>query len=158
MKGDSVDAVSGATPLAKMKFGHEMTDWPDLFFGNTSGCIGETSIVLILLAGLYLAYRGLLNWRIPIGIFITVAALTTLVYFIDPQRYPTPQFMLLAGGLFLGAVYMATDLVTSPLTTKGNLDLRLRNRSPGVHHSSVGRVAGRGDVRHFAHECRHATN
>lgn len=119
LKADVVDAISGATPLAKMKFSHELTNWNDLLLGQTSGCIGETSTALILLAGLYLVYRGLINWRIPAGIFIAVGVLSALVYGSAPDRYPPPHFMLMAGGLMLGAVYMATDLVTSPLTSKG---------------------------------------
>lgn len=119
MKADAVNAISGATPLAKMKFSHEMSSWQDLLVGNTSGCIGETSAVLILLAGLYLTYRRLINWRIPLAILITVTALTAVIYFINPLKYPPPHFMLMAGGLLLGAVYMATDPVTSPLTPKG---------------------------------------
>lgn len=119
MKSQVVDGVSAATPLADMKFRHVLTPWFDLLAGNTGGCIGETSALLILLTGLYLAYRRLINWRIPLALLGTVTVLTTLIWFIDPQRYPPPHFMLLAGGLCLGAVYMATDLVTSPLTTRG---------------------------------------
>ncbi len=119
MKGEPVDGVSAATPLANMKFSHAMTPWQDLFLGNTSGCIGETSALLILLAGAFLVYRKLINWRIPVSILVTVALLSALIFFVDPQRYPPPHFMLLAGGLLLGAVFMATDMVTSPLTGRG---------------------------------------
>ena len=119
MKTQSIDAISGATPLASMKFSHIMTPWQDLLLGNTSGCIGETSALLIFVIGLYLVYRQLINWRIPLSLFGTVALLSTLLFFINPGHYPPPQFMLMAGGLLLGGVFMATDLVTSPLTPKG---------------------------------------
>lgn len=119
MKAEAVDAVSAATPLAKMKFSHEMTPWLDLFTGNTGGCIGETSAGLLLIIGAYLAYRRIINWRIPAAMLLSALALAALLYALGPERYPPPHFMLMAGGLMLGAVYMATDLVTSPLTPKG---------------------------------------
>ncbi len=118
-KGTAVDAISTATPLAKMKFSHEATPWMDLFTGNTSGCIGETSAILLVLIGIYLIYRRLINWRIPASMLLAVGLLSALIYALGPDKYPAPHFMLMAGGLLLGAVFMATDLVTSPLTPKG---------------------------------------
>lgn len=118
-KDNTVDAISAATPLAKMKFDHALTPWWDLLTGNTSGCIGETSAGLLLLLGLYLVARRLINWRIPLAMALTVVILTSALYFSAPQQYPPPHFMLLAGGFMIGAVFMATDLVTSPLTPKG---------------------------------------
>ncbi len=119
LMGARVDAVTTATPLGLMKFERVTTPLADLAFGSTSGSIGETSALVILLCGGYLALKNYLNWRIPVSILLTVAALTAVVHVIDPARYPTPQFMLLSGGLMLGAVYMATDMVTSPVTHKG---------------------------------------
>lgn len=118
-QGHPVDAVTTATPLSRMKFDHAVTPLTDLLLGNTSGSLGETCGALLLLIGLYLILRKIINWRIPVAILLSVGALSTLLYFLDPGRYPSPLFMLLAGGLLLGAVYMATDLVTSPLTPKG---------------------------------------
>jgi electron transport complex protein RnfD len=114
-----VDALTSATPLGRMKFEHEATPLLDLLVGTTSGALGETSAVLILLCGAYLAARNYLNWRIPVSIFATVAAVSALLQAIDPARYPGPLAMLFSGGLMLGAVYMATDLVTSPVTNRG---------------------------------------
>jgi electron transport complex protein RnfD len=74
---------------------------------------------VILLCGAYLAWRNYLNWRIPVSIFVSVAALATLTHAINPA-YPGAVFMLFSGGLMLGAVYMATDMVTSPVTNAGS--------------------------------------
>jgi electron transport complex protein RnfD len=115
------DAVAGATPLAAMKFDQEMTESYDLAMGFISGSTGETSALLILLGGAYLIYRNMMNWRIPAFIFLTVAVLTGIFHTLNPEVYPTPQFMLLAGGLCFGAVFMASDMVTSPVTNLGTL-------------------------------------
>jgi electron transport complex protein RnfD len=114
------DALSAATPLAKMKFDAAGTPLADLFFGNISGSLGETSALLILLGGAYLAWRRFLNWRIPAGIFITIFAFATILHLANPERFPDGFFHLLSGGLMLGAVYMATDPVTSPVTPRGS--------------------------------------
>jgi electron transport complex protein RnfD len=119
MSPDAVDVVTGATPLGLMKFEQTPSAAMDLFLGTTGGSLGETSAILILLGGVYLAARGHLNWRIPVSVFVTVAALAALVHAIDAETYGGPVFMLFSGGLMLGAVYMATDMVTSPVTNKG---------------------------------------
>jgi Na+-translocating ferredoxin:NAD+ oxidoreductase subunit D len=113
------DVITEATPLGLMKFEHTGTDVMSLLLGSTGGSIGETSALLILLCGGYLAWKRYLEWRIPVSIFITVAALSALLWTIDPERYADPLFMLLSGGLVFGAVYMATDMVTSPVTRLG---------------------------------------
>ncbi|MFQ5549943.1 MAG: RnfABCDGE type electron transport complex subunit D [Gemmatimonadales bacterium] len=112
------DVVTGATPLGLMKFESVNTATGNLLFGTTGGSLGETSAVLILLGGVYLALRGHLNWRIPASILATVATMTVVLNLFD-SAFPNPEFMLLSGGLMLGAVYMATDMVTSPVTNKG---------------------------------------
>ena len=115
-----VDAATEATPLGNLKFADEPVITPifDLMFGTTSGSLGETSAVLLLLGGLYLAFRGHLNWHIPLSILVTVYALSGLFYAIGISQFP-PLFMLFSGGLMLGAFYMATDMVTSPVTNAG---------------------------------------
>lgn len=112
------DAVSGATPLGLMKFEGAVTPWRDLALGGVGGSAGETSAILITLCGLYLALRNFLNWRIPASIFLSVAVLSSLSHALHPS-YPGPLFMLFSGGLMLGAWFMATDMVTSPVTHKG---------------------------------------
>lgn len=119
MQGQNVDAVSSATPLAQMKFDKVSTGLDTLLLGDISGSIGETSGILILLAGVYLLARKIINWRIPVGILASVAIFSGIFYVINPAIYPSPWFMIASGGLLLGTFFMATDLVTSPLTPKG---------------------------------------
>jgi len=113
------DALTSATPLALWKFSREATDTADLALGFISGSAGETSSVLILLGGLYLIARNMMNWRIPVAIFGAVIALSGALHLVDPGRYASPVFMLFSGGLMLGAMFMATDMVGSPMTSRG---------------------------------------
>jgi Na+-translocating ferredoxin:NAD+ oxidoreductase subunit D len=113
------DGVTAATPLGLAKFDGEFTEIGPLLIGNTGGSLGETAGVLILLCGAYLAWKRYLNWRIPVSILGTVALFSAVLAAIDPERYPGPMFMLFSGALMLGAVYMATDMVTSPVTNTG---------------------------------------
>jgi electron transport complex protein RnfD len=115
----SVDAVTSATPLAQMKFESQPTPLTNLLLGSIPGSLGETSAVLILLGGAYLAWRRFLNWRIPLGIFVTVFVLASALHYASPERFPDGWFHLFSGGLMLGAVFMATDPVTSPVTPWG---------------------------------------
>ncbi len=112
------DALTEATPLGLLKFEGRLTPVPDLLLGKTAGSLGETAAVVILLGGAYLAWRGYLNWRIPVSVLATTAALASVLHMADPD-WPSASFMLLSGGLMLGAVYMATDMVTSPVTNAG---------------------------------------
>ncbi|HWJ24840.1 MAG TPA: RnfABCDGE type electron transport complex subunit D, partial [Gemmatimonadaceae bacterium] len=114
-----VDAITAATPLGLMKFEHKGTVLLDLALGTTGGSLGETAGLLILLCGAYLALRGYLNWRIPASILATVALFAGVLHAIDPARYASAPFMLFSGGLMLGAVFMATDMVTAPVTNGG---------------------------------------
>ena len=113
------DAISGATPLAMWKFDRVLTDAGELAMGFVSGSAGETSSVLILVGGAYLVARNMMNWRIPAAILAAVAALSGVLHWSDPQNYASPIFMLFSGGLMLGAVFMATDMVASPMTSLG---------------------------------------
>jgi electron transport complex protein RnfD len=118
LTAEEVDVITEATPLGLMKFEGQATQVVDLLLGSTGGSLGETSALLILLGGAYLAARNYLNWRIPVGIFATVGLLSLVLNLVNPA-YPGPLFMLFSGGLVLGAVYMATDMVTSPITHTG---------------------------------------
>jgi electron transport complex protein RnfD len=114
----ATDAITSATPLGLLKFEGKGTELINLVVGSTGGSAGETAALVILAGGLYLAFRRYLNWRIPTAILLTVAVFSTLIHLIDPRR-PDALFMLFSGGLMLGAVYMATDMVTSPVTNLG---------------------------------------
>jgi electron transport complex protein RnfD len=115
----TVDAITSATPLALWKFSQEATATGDLALGFTSGSVGETSSVLILLGGIYLISRNMMNWRIPASIFGAVIVFSGALHLVDPARYASPMFMLFSGGLMLGAMFMATDMVGSPMTSRG---------------------------------------
>ncbi len=113
------DAVSGATPLSLWKFGGELVPTRELAMGMTSGSAGETSGLLILLGGLYLIARNMMNWRIPAALFAVVIAISWTTNAMDPERYAPPLFMLFSGGMMLGAMFMATDMVGSPMSPRG---------------------------------------
>jgi electron transport complex protein RnfD len=113
------DVVTTATPLAMWKFDRQLAEAGDLAMGFISGSTGETSSILILIGGIYLAARNMMNWRIPVSIFATVAAFSGILHTIDAANYASPIFMLFSGGLMLGAVFMATDMVASPMTSTG---------------------------------------
>jgi len=118
MSADPAAMVTAATPLGLAKFERTQTAIVPLILGTTGGSLGETSAIVILACGAYLAVRGFLNWRTPASILLTVALLSGVIHQVDPNR-PGPLFMLFSGGLILGAVYMATDMVTSPTTNRG---------------------------------------
>jgi electron transport complex protein RnfD len=115
----SVDAVSAATPLNLMKFEQQATSVDALALGNVAGSLGETSGLLILIGGAYLWLRRSFDWRIPVSILVSAAAFSAALYASNPAQYPSPWFTLFSGSLLFGAVYMATDPVTSPLAPKG---------------------------------------
>lgn len=125
-----VDAVTGATSLGVIKegllFGKTMTqistELPsitNMLFGFTGGSLGEMSAFALLLGGCYLLYKKVISWHIPITILVTMAVMTGIFWFIDPEHYANPVIHILSGGAILGAFFMATDLVTSPMTKKG---------------------------------------
>jgi len=113
-----IDALSTATPLSLIKFSQETTPTIDLFTGRISGSLGETSAALLILGGLYLLIRKIADWRIPLSMILTVA-LISLFGFIRSPLNGSVLFHLFSGGLLLGALFMATDPVTTPITKKG---------------------------------------
>lgn len=115
----AVDAVTAATPLALMKFEGKFASVQDLFLGNVAGSLGETSAIAILIGGLYLRYKGYINWKLPLGYLGSMAVFSGIFWLIDPTKYPNPLFHLFAGGAMLGAWFMVTDMVTSPTTSVG---------------------------------------
>ncbi|MGB0743583.1 MAG: RnfABCDGE type electron transport complex subunit D [Opitutales bacterium] len=113
------DGFSGATPLSLMKFDQIPTDSTDLMFGMIAGSSGETAALLIFACGMYLIARKMMDWRIVAGILGSAALMSGCFHLINPEIYPGPLFTLCSGGLMLGAVFMATDMVASPVTPKG---------------------------------------
>lgn len=125
-----VDATSGATTLGVIKeglmYGETMTEistkipsYTDLFIGLTGGSLGEMSAIALLLGGLFLIIRKVITWHIPVVMLTTIAVMTAIFWFVDSEQYANPLIHLLSGSAIIGAFYMATDLVTSPVTKKG---------------------------------------
>jgi electron transport complex protein RnfD len=115
----AVDTVTAATPLGLLKFEGIGTHLKPLLLGNIGGCIGETSAIALLIGGLVLIILKYADWRIPLSYIGTVFVLSGALWLINPNVYPNPLFMVLSGGLILGAFFMATDMVTSPVTPLG---------------------------------------
>jgi len=126
-----VDGVTSATPLAILKlqgyeklvavFGDKMEMYKSLFIGTRSGSMGETSALLLILGGVYLIYRGYINWQVPVCMSGTVGALTWAFGGNNGLFSGDPILNMLSGGLILGAFFMATDMVTIPITVKGQV-------------------------------------
>ncbi len=127
-----VDASSGATPLAIVKEGlgkgESVTDlmaqipsFTDMFIGISGGSLGEVSAFLLLLGGLFLIYKKVITWHIPVSFIVSMVLFSGIFWLIDPEAYVNPLFHLITGGVMLGAFFMATDMVTSPMTPKGQL-------------------------------------
>jgi electron transport complex protein RnfD len=112
----AADVVTGATPLG-MPVGE--TSVMNLLTGNTGGCLGETSAIALLIGGVVLIIFKLIKWQVPLAYLGSVFAITGIAHLISPETTHSPLFHLLSGGLLLGAFFMATDMVTSPMTKKG---------------------------------------
>lgn len=115
----NLDGWSGATPLAIQKFQHIETPIMDTFSGMIAGSAGETSAILILICGLWLAWQRMLDWRIPVSVMAGAVLVALPFWLLDPSLYPSPWFVLCSGGLMLGAWFMASDMVASPVTATG---------------------------------------
>jgi electron transport complex protein RnfD len=122
-----IDAQTGATPLnligqiagGNTAAADQLPGLGDLFMGNTGGCIGEVSALMLLIGLVVLLCSKVITWHIPVSILATVTVLTGTMWLINPVLYVNPLYHLLSGGLMLGAIFMATDYVTSPMTFKG---------------------------------------
>lgn len=127
----TADAVTGATPLAlvkeAVKNGQTVGDalssagfsTGNLILGNIGGSLGEVAAIGLLLGFAYMLIRKIISWHIPIAIFATVIVFSGILNLADPAQFAGPVFHLFTGGLMLGAIFMATDYVTSPMTHKG---------------------------------------
>ena len=126
------DVITGPTPLAIVKEGLDagktmnelqegLPTYMDYLIGQMGGSMGEISAIALILGGLYMIWKKIITWEIPVSILVTVFVFSGVLWFIDPQYNADPTFHLLTGGLMLGAIYMATDMVSSPMTRGGQL-------------------------------------
>lgn len=118
IKPFTVDVISNATPLALNKFSHMTTPIGKLFVGNIPGSLGETSAICLIIGGIYLLIRKIADWRIPVSMIGTIILVSSITYIFKPETGSMP-FHLFSGGLMLGAFFMATDPVTTPITKTG---------------------------------------
>ncbi len=125
-----LDAVTGATPLGIMSEGikngetvsalmEKIPSHMQLFYGYMGGSMGEIAAAALIIGGIYLIWKKIITWHIPVSILVTVALFTGILWLADPTKFADPLFHLLTGGIMLGAIFMATDYVTSPMTHKG---------------------------------------
>jgi Na+-translocating ferredoxin:NAD+ oxidoreductase subunit D len=129
-RGQIFDAVTGATPLGLVKEGlkngetmqqiaSNLPDHAHLFMGNIGGSLGEISAFALLIGFAWLLYRRIITWHIPVFMVATIFAFTGILWLINPMKNASPIFHILSGGVLLGAIFMATDLVTSPMAKTG---------------------------------------
>ncbi|PLX01179.1 MAG: Na+-transporting NADH:ubiquinone oxidoreductase subunit D [Marinilabiliales bacterium] len=132
LKFSLTDATTGATPLAILKEGvkngtpvdqlmSKMPDYMDYFIGQMGGSLGEVSAIALIIGGIYMLMRKIITWHIPVSMIGAIALFTGILWLVDPTQYADPLFHLLTGGVLLGAIFMATDMVTSPMTPAGQL-------------------------------------
>jgi len=128
----TLDAITGPTPLGIVKEGlkngeamsklmGQIPSYEKMFMGAMGGSMGEVSAFLLLLGGIYLLLRKIITWHIPVSFMGSVVLFSGILWLIDPTRFVDPLFQLLTGGMMLGVFFMATDMVTSPMTPKGQL-------------------------------------
>ena len=128
----AVDAESGATPLAILKEGmksgksietimqaKDMPSHMEMFMGQMGGSLGEIAGLALIIGFAYMILRKIITWHIPVSIILTITIFTGILWLIDPTTNADPLFHLLTGGVLLGAIFMATDYVTSPMTPLG---------------------------------------
>lgn len=122
------DAITGATPLAIMKGvihsdpHYSLNQLPSslqLFLGENAGSLGEISVLALLLGLIFLLWKRIITWHIPLSIIVTIFIFTGIMHYVNPSLYAAPLTHVLTGGVMLGAVFMATDYVTSPMTHRG---------------------------------------
>jgi electron transport complex protein RnfD len=123
------DAVTGATPLAIIKEGlkngesisqlvSQIPTPAQMFLGNTGGSMGEVAAIALLIGFIYLLVKKIITWHIPVSVIGSLALFTTIIWLVNPEKNAGPMFHILAGGVLLGAIFMATDYVTSPMNPK----------------------------------------
>lgn len=127
-----VDAVTSATPLAIIKEGltngtpvseisGQLPSAMEMFFGEIGGSLGEISALLLILGGVYMLWKKVITWHIPVSVIGSTALIAAAFWLANPEMYVHPVYHVLTGGLMLGAIFMATDMVSSPMTPKGQI-------------------------------------
>ncbi len=126
------DVITGPTPLGIVKEGlgagkimsqlkPELPNYMQDLVGQMGGSMGEVSAIALLLGGIYMLWKKIITWHIPVAVLATVVIFTGILWGFNPESYADPVFNLITGGLMLGAIFMATDMVTSPMTHGGQL-------------------------------------
>jgi len=126
----SLDAVTGATALGKLKDGlradanitellAEIPSQWQMFAGMEGGSMGEVSVIALLIGGLYLLYRKVITWHIPVAVLGSMFVFSGIMWLFNMETQADPFFHIIAGGAILGAFFMATDMTTSPMSAKG---------------------------------------
>ncbi len=117
-----IDAETAATPLSIIKYKlEEMPSQMDLLIGQIGGSLGEISAIALLIGGIYLLASRTITWHIPVSIISTILVFTGIMHAVDPATYANPLTQILCGGILLGAIFMATDYVTSPMSHSGQI-------------------------------------
>ena len=125
-----VDAETGATPLGVVKEGlkngepfselvNQIPSFMDMTVGNMGGSLGEVSAIALILGGIYMLWRKIISWHIPVSMLGSMAIFAGILHLVSPEQYADPLFHIITGGALLGAIFMATDMVTSPMTKTG---------------------------------------
>lgn len=116
------DGATGATVLSMINEGTaQLPSYTDMLFGNMGGSLGEVSAIALLLGFAFMLYRKIITWHIPVAVIVTTFAFTGIMHLVNPAMYVHPLIHILTGGLLLGAIFMATDYVTSPMSKSGML-------------------------------------
>ncbi len=128
----NLDATTGATPLGMLKEAvrngqhvpdimHNLPGYLDQLLGNIGGSLGEVSAIALIIGGVYMLIRKIITWHIPTAMIGTIFIFQGILYLINPDKFADPVFHILTGGILLGAIFMATDMVTSPMTHLGQI-------------------------------------
>ena len=126
------DVITGPTPLGYLKEGlgagksmaelsQHLPTYMQALMGQLGGSMGEVSALALIIGGLYMLWKKIITLEIPVSVLLTVFVFSGILWLIDPNQFADPMFNLLTGGLMLGAIFMATDMVTSPMTRGGQL-------------------------------------
>lgn len=127
-----IDGITSATPLGLIKEGilngtpiseisQNLPSASDMLFGNIGGSLGEISALFLIIGGLYMLFKKVITWHIPVSVIGTVALVALVFWLVNSEIYINPVYHVLTGGLMLGAIFMATDMVSSPMTPKGQI-------------------------------------